>query len=71
MSIIDIMKINGYRNRRDKMERKRNTVIINGRLIDMENAPIEELKKIKRELEEEEKNLKARIYRELAKEDND
>ena len=65
------MKINGYRNRRDKMERKRNTVIINGRLIDMENAPIEELKKIKRELEEEEKNLKARIYRELAKEDND
>lgn len=53
------------------MERKRNTVIINGRLIDMENAPIEELKKIKRELEEEEKNLKARIYRELAKEDND
>ena len=36
----------------------------------MENAPIEELKKIKRELEEE-KNLKARIYRELAKEDND
>ena len=43
------------------MERKRNTVIINGRLIDMENAPIEELKKIKRELEEEEKNLKARI----------
>lgn len=64
------MKMNGYRNRRDKMERKRNTVIINGRLIDMENEPIEELKKIKRELEEEEKNLKARIYRELAKEDN-
>ncbi len=63
--------MDGYRNRRDKMERKRNTVIINGRLIDMENAPIEELKKIKRELEEEEKNLKARIYRELAKEDND
>ena len=62
--------MDGYRNRRDKMERKRNTVIINGRLIDMENAPIEELKKIKRELEEE-KNLKARIYRELAKEDND
>ena len=62
--------MDGYRNRRDKMERKRNTVIINGRLIDMENAQIEELKKIKRELEEE-KNLKARIYRELAKEDND
>lgn len=53
------------------MEKNADTVIINGRLINIEKTPIEELKRIKRELEEEEKNLKARIYRELAKEDND
>lgn len=53
------------------MERKRNTVIINGRLIDMENTPIEELKKIKKELEEREKNIRARISQKLAKENDE
>ena len=54
-----------------QMEKNADTVIINGRLINIEKTSIEELKRIKRELEEEEKNLKARIYKELAKEDND
>lgn len=52
------------------MERKRSTVLINGRLIDIEKTPIQELKKIKKELEEREKNIRARINQELAKENN-
>lgn len=53
------------------MEKRRGTVILNGRLIDMENAPIEELKNIKKELEEREKNIRARISQKLAKENDE
>lgn len=52
------------------MERKRNTVLINGRLIDLEKISTQELKKIKKELEEREKNIRTRINQELAKENN-
>ncbi len=40
---------------------KGNTVIINGRLIDMEKVTIEELEKMERELDEKEKLLKEKI----------
>ncbi len=47
---------------------KGNTVIINGRLIDMEKVTIEELEKMERELDEKEKLLKEKINQFL---DND
>lgn len=52
------------------MERKRSTMLINGRLIDIEKISIQELKKIKEELEVKEKNIRARINHELAKEND-
>ena len=51
------------------METKRNTVIVNGKLIDIEKAPIEELKRLKREREEREQMIKKRINYQLANED--
>lgn len=52
------------------MERKRSTMLINGRLIDIEKISTQELKKIKKELEVKELNIRARINQVLAKENN-
>ncbi len=43
------------------MEKSRSTVILNGRLINVEKVTIEELEKIEKELKEKERYLKARI----------
>ncbi len=51
------------------MEKKRGSVILNGRLIDVEKVTIEELEKIEKELKEKETYLKARINELLAKEE--
>ncbi len=51
------------------MEKKKGTVILNGRLIDLEKVTIEELEKIDKELEEKERYLKARINDLLAKDE--
>lgn len=51
------------------MEKSRGTVILNGRLIDIEKVTIEELEKIKKELKEKERYLKARIDELLAKDE--
>ena len=48
---------------------KGKTVIIDGRLIDVEKTSIEELEKLKKKLEEKERDLKAKIEELLAKED--
>lgn len=49
------------------MEKRRGTVILNGRLIDIEKVTIEELEKIEKELKEKERYLKARINELLTK----
>lgn len=51
------------------MEKKRGTVILNGRLIDVEKVTIEELEKIEKELKEKERYLKAKIEKLLAKDE--
>lgn len=51
------------------MEKKRGTVILNGRLIDVEKVTIEELEKIEKELKEKEKYLKVKINELLAKDE--
>lgn len=49
------------------MEKRRGTVILNGRLIDVEKVTIEELEKIEKELKEKERYIKARINELLTK----
>ncbi len=49
------------------MEKRRGTVILNVRLIDIEKVTIEELEKIEKELKEKERYLKARINELLTK----
>lgn len=49
------------------MEKKKNIDIINGQLIDLEKASIEDLNKLEQELEEKEKEIRAKLEVELAK----
>lgn len=47
------------------MEKKKRTVIVNGKIIDLDKAPIEDLKRAQKELERREKEIRKQIQGEL------